>query len=463
MVKQPTEQPIPTLPELSTVSQPVMVKPQPVAPAQPVTPTEPVQTNVEFALKPEMVKQPTEQPIPTLPEQSTVSQPATMSSKAIEIEPQTVKKSDRSVSPQPAAEPMNANVESESTIQLSSVAKTPSVDVPYPRVEKAPIKTVKATSPSSLSTTPVDTEVETPVQVKPIDWTEIQGRPTQGTPEVSAKGSRSTGSMAPETTQETGSANNSSTEVSSIRSAAHRTSGIETNRDNSQIEIKDPESAISRPIPLDQGTADHEVLLRTVSDSPKVIFPTRTIEPDPLNQRVETEPITPTRVEVAGGEAALNSSSSTSTQLTVQESRVLDQVVQAVQARKTATGQEIRVRLVPDNLGEVHLKVNMTSEGVMAELSANRLATQEVLTKHAQQIQGMLVDSGLRVDQVVVKAGVMDSSPDFKGNGSPRDSFPQEQDRSNASFSHNRGSRDQWQRNQNPFEEKQLKGWETYA
>lgn len=187
------------------------------------------------------------------------------------------------------------------------------------------------------------------------------------------------------------------------------------------------------------------------------------LESEITNQRSGSGLVIPSTTDAAEGPTTPQGSGSRAAIQVNAEPRILDQVIHAAQLRKSSTGTEIRVRLVPENLGEVYLKMNLTPEGLVAELSASRMATQEVLTKHAQQIQGMLVETGLRVDQVIVKTSGMDSSPDFKGSGSSRDPLPQEQDWNHGSSSRDRGTRDPWQRNQNPFEEKRPEGWEKYA
>jgi flagellar hook-length control protein FliK len=63
------------------------------------------------------------------------------------------------------------------------------------------------------------------------------------------------------------------------------------------------------------------------------------------------------------------------------------------------------VRLVPENLGEVHIKIAVKDGTLVAEIRASSEVTREILSRETHKIQAMLLDTGAKVEHVVVRTG----------------------------------------------------------
>jgi flagellar hook-length control protein FliK len=106
--------------------------------------------------------------------------------------------------------------------------------------------------------------------------------------------------------------------------------------------------------------------------------------------------------------------------------QVVEQVTRAVRVQQTSQGTEIRIRLVPENLGEVHVKITMEKGVLTAEFRASTEATREILAKQAQQIQTVLEGSGMQAERVIVRTANA-GTEDRGGNPlSQRESTPQQ-------------------------------------
>jgi flagellar hook-length control protein FliK len=144
------------------------------------------------------------------------------------------------------------------------------------------------------------------------------------------------------------------------------------------------------------------------------------------------------------------------------EARVLDQISQAIRVQGGNSGSEMKIRLVPENLGEVHLKISVRDNVVVAELRAGTEGTREVLSKHTQQIQNVLQEAGYRVDQIAVRGGASDSVADWRG-GPQRDPL-QQQNQPHEQAPRERGNRQPPGQQQSDERKRPAWGqWDRYA
>jgi len=81
--------------------------------------------------------------------------------------------------------------------------------------------------------------------------------------------------------------------------------------------------------------------------------------------------------------------------------RVMDQTLRMVRVGP----HEASVRLVPDHLGEVHVRVSMDRGHVVADLTAHNPVTRELLESHQARLQEALVDGGADGARVNVSLG----------------------------------------------------------
>ena len=135
--------------------------------------------------------------------------------------------------------------------------------------------------------------------------------------------------------------------------------------------------------------------------------------PDPVADRqvespVRTSPVSGTSSSVSAAPAAsapAPASGSSPSNSATQNLEVVQQVSQALQSHRAPAGSEIRVRLVPENLGEVHIKIAVKDGTLVAEIRASSEVTREILSRETHKIQAMLLDTGAKVEHVVVRTG----------------------------------------------------------
>jgi flagellar hook-length control protein FliK len=85
------------------------------------------------------------------------------------------------------------------------------------------------------------------------------------------------------------------------------------------------------------------------------------------------------------------------------EVQVTDQITRALRSQSFQNGSEIRVRLMPESLGELQIRV-ISKDGLMvAEIRAGVEITRQILTQRSQEIQNVLRDAGIRIDQVTIR------------------------------------------------------------
>ncbi|MCB9781616.1 MAG: flagellar hook-length control protein FliK [Candidatus Omnitrophica bacterium] len=110
----------------------------------------------------------------------------------------------------------------------------------------------------------------------------------------------------------------------------------------------------------------------------------------------------------------------------VEENEILNQISRNIQSRSVTQGSEMRIRLVPESLGEIHVKVMVRDGQVIAEIRASSDATREILTKNATHLQSLLAESGVGMEKVVVRTGNFGS--DLQGQFTQQRDAGQQQD-----------------------------------
>lgn len=145
------------------------------------------------------------------------------------------------------------------------------------------------------------------------------------------------------------------------------------------------------------------------------------------------------------------------------ESTVIEQVVRQVRSHGKPGESEIVVRLKPESLGEIRIRIVQTGKSIVAEVIAENRTTQDLLARHAEPIRLSLVEAGMKADQVVVKTGPMESGltrPAAGAETSDRSSDPW-RDAQQQSGSR-RGRRDQQPQNA-AQEDFAWRRWDLYA
>lgn len=143
---------------------------------------------------------------------------------------------------------------------------------------------------------------------------------------------------------------------------------------------------------------------------------------------------------------------------------IVDQVVRATANQKHHLKSEIKIRLLPENLGEVHLKVSATADGIMAEIRAANGATQETLQKHVSQLHTMLQDTGLKIDQIVIRSFGSEFQSENRGQQQYREPFHEQRQNSRENqLPQERDPRNPWQHKPEDQNNEILKVWDRYA
>ena len=86
----------------------------------------------------------------------------------------------------------------------------------------------------------------------------------------------------------------------------------------------------------------------------------------------------------------------------VDANAVVDQILRGVAIRTTDGQSEVRLRLVPENLGDVSVKLVVSGGSVDASLTAHTAEAQNALTGGAAQLAKTLADAGLKLQSFTV-------------------------------------------------------------
>jgi hypothetical protein len=106
----------------------------------------------------------------------------------------------------------------------------------------------------------------------------------------------------------------------------------------------------------------------------------------------------------------------------VDANTVVDQILRGMSIRTTDGQSEVRLRLVPENLGDVSVKLTVTGGLVDASITAHSADAQNALAGGQNQLAKTLADAGLKLQSFTVGlAG--GGSADARDQSRPRDSW----------------------------------------
>jgi hypothetical protein len=165
-----------------------------------------------------------------------------------------------------------------------------------------------------------------------------------------------------------------------------------------QDPIAKPE--VSAPKATPQWERGLEALLPRIAE--KVVTVDADYSP-PSSDRGSATPAAPVQPATSTPAAAATSTSPPGPG--VQESPILDQVAKVLKTPEAQRGTEIRLRLVPESLGEMHIRIGMKEGVLTAEFRASSELTREILTRDSHHLQNLLAQSGLRAEHVVIRTG----------------------------------------------------------
>jgi flagellar hook-length control protein FliK len=86
----------------------------------------------------------------------------------------------------------------------------------------------------------------------------------------------------------------------------------------------------------------------------------------------------------------------------VDANAVVDQVLRGVNLRTTDGSSEVRLRLVPESLGDVSVKLVVTGGSVDASITTHNADAQNVLAGAQNQLAKSLADAGLKLQSFTV-------------------------------------------------------------
>lgn len=137
---------------------------------------------------------------------------------------------------------------------------------------------------------------------------------------------------------------------------------------------------------------------RTIPNLPMEAPAGTPIDRSPLNLNATASPSTVHRSESLGNGAAPSVPLET-------ENAAVEQIARTLRGRTLAQGGEIKIRLVPESLGEIHLRITIRAGQLIAEIRANSEGTREILARNTTQLQGLLAEAGSGVEKVVIRTG----------------------------------------------------------
>ena len=98
------------------------------------------------------------------------------------------------------------------------------------------------------------------------------------------------------------------------------------------------------------------------------------------------------------------------------DTQVATVIVRQARLATVNGGSELTVRLTPEHLGPLHVRIALVEGALSVGLTAANADTQQALERALPQLRGALADAGLRLDRVDV--GFRDSGGNSSGNGS---------------------------------------------
>jgi flagellar hook-length control protein FliK len=98
---------------------------------------------------------------------------------------------------------------------------------------------------------------------------------------------------------------------------------------------------------------------------------------------------------VNSASAAQQPASAQTTQYAVDPQSVIEQVVKGIVLRNSGTTSEVRMRLQPEHLGDVSLKLTVSGNTISANIVAQNADVRDMLLSNQQQLARTLADAGL--------------------------------------------------------------------
>lgn len=110
--------------------------------------------------------------------------------------------------------------------------------------------------------------------------------------------------------------------------------------------------------------------------------------------------------------------SAPATPYTVDPQSVIEQVVTGIVLRNSGTTSEIRMRLQPEHLGDVSLKITVSGNTISANIVAQNADVRDMLLSNQQQLARTLADAGLSLGNFSVD--VSGGNPGFSQQQTPQ-------------------------------------------
>lgn len=94
--------------------------------------------------------------------------------------------------------------------------------------------------------------------------------------------------------------------------------------------------------------------------------------------------------------------------LTVQEGTVMDQVINHFQANRKLESSSIRLKLHPQELGELRMEIEVKQDNIKAHITTQNPQAQEALDRHLPRLREALAQQGLELAQVEISVAASD-------------------------------------------------------
>ncbi|MBN2853868.1 MAG: flagellar hook-length control protein FliK [Clostridia bacterium] len=113
---------------------------------------------------------------------------------------------------------------------------------------------------------------------------------------------------------------------------------------------------------------------------------------------------------------------------------IVSQIVEKIDLKNIEDGNIINIKLKPDSLGNISIKVQTTSEYVKAEIITDNVKVKEVVMKQLNELTMSLQEKGIRADsiKVSVREMISNSFNQYQSNG--QDTFSQSRFHQNHQF-----------------------------
>ncbi len=82
---------------------------------------------------------------------------------------------------------------------------------------------------------------------------------------------------------------------------------------------------------------------------------------------------------------------------------VIDQILQHIEVRNLANKTELSLKLNPEYLGDLRIKLVHGKEGIRAEFETTSRTTREVIEENEEELRSKVADRGVRLNEVTVK------------------------------------------------------------